>query len=77
MMKSDRQKAQMWPKEHRVLAMCVCVCVVILALVATYLGIMTARAAFAASLLAIIYVVLMTHYYTRPSKENRHRDISS
>jgi Flp pilus assembly protein TadB len=69
MMKSDQEKARLWPEEHWVLTKCVCVCVAILGLVLTHLGIMTARTAFAASLFTVIYVVLVTRHCTRRRKE--------
>jgi hypothetical protein len=75
MMQIDREKARVWPEEHRVLAKCVCIGVAILGLVLTDLGIMTARAAFAASLLAIIYVVLLTYLCTRRSREVDQHDM--
>lgn len=64
-MKSDREKARMWPEEHWALAKCVCVVVAILGFALTDLEILTARVAFAASLLAILYVVLTTYLCTR------------
>lgn len=75
-MKRDREKAQMWPEEHWVLAKCVCVCVGILGLVLTDQRIMTARAAFVASSSAIIYVVLATYLCTRRREEAHQRDTS-
>jgi membrane protein YdbS with pleckstrin-like domain len=63
-MKNDRDKAKMWPVEHWTLAKCVCVCVVLAGLVLTGVGVMRWGAAFAASLLGVVYVLLLTRHYT-------------
>jgi hypothetical protein len=59
----------MWSEEYWVFAKCICFCVGILGLVLTDLGTMTARAAFAPSIFAVIYVLLATYLGTRRSKE--------
>jgi len=73
-MKRDREKARIWAAEHWALARCVCVVVVILSFVLTDLDILTARIAFAASLLAILYIVLTTYLCTRRTGAAQRRD---
>lgn len=75
-MKSDREKARMWPEEHWALTKCICVVVAILGFALTDLEIFTARVAFAASLLAILYVVLTTYLCTRRTTVSRPRDMN-
>jgi Flp pilus assembly protein TadB len=72
-MKNDSDKALTWPEEHWTLAKCVCVCIVIVGLVLTGLDIMRGAVAFAASLLGVIYVLLLTRHYTRRRQDGRHQ----
>jgi hypothetical protein len=63
-MKYDREKALTWSEEHWTVAKCICVCIAIMGLALSGLDIMTSRAALAASVVGIIYVLLLTRHYT-------------
>jgi len=64
-MKHDRQKALMWPEEHWTLARVICICVVVLGLALSGLGLVSAPTALIATLLGIVYVLVLTRQYTR------------
>lgn len=76
MVKNDREKAVMWATEHWAVSKYVCLCIALVGLMATAMNIMTATAAFVASVLGIVYVLLLTRHYTRTGQNRQEADRS-
>jgi maltodextrin utilization protein YvdJ len=66
MRKNDRKLAVIWAKEHWHVALFCCACLPVLAAILVSLGVLTERAAVAAVVLAVAYVLALTWRYTRP-----------
>lgn len=64
-----KTKAQMWPELHWSACWIVCLCVPVLAKILVYYDLMTPARAISSSVIAVIFVIVMTWLHTRDRKE--------
>ena len=70
-MYNDRDKAVMWPQEHRHIAGFGCAVLVVLDAVVVHLGLLSLGAGVAAGVAGVAYIALTTWLYTRqPKRKN-------
>jgi hypothetical protein len=70
-MKNDGEKAAYWPEGHWTAAKCVCVVIAIAAVILADSRVLTNRTALIATVIGIIYVLVVTWHYTRGNKKKK------
>ena len=68
---NDRQRAVTWAREHWHVAIFVCACLPVIAAVLAWFGVLSERAAWIAIAVSVIYVLVLTWWYTRQPSVKR------